>query len=95
MQDRELLERITVDPKVMVGKPVIRGTRLTVAYILNRLARSIRDLPMRRFKPAFCLPSKHWKARCLCPWPCNPLTAPCRGRLCELPSPDRERTIAA
>ncbi len=34
----ELLERITVNPKVMVGKPVIRGTRLTVEYILGLLA---------------------------------------------------------
>ena len=39
MKDQELLERITVNPKVMVGKPVIRGTRLTVEYILNLLAR--------------------------------------------------------
>ena len=38
MKDQELLERITVDPRVMVGKPVIRGTRLTVEYILNILA---------------------------------------------------------
>jgi len=38
MQDEQLLERITVDPKVMVGKPIIRGTRLTVEYILNLLA---------------------------------------------------------
>jgi uncharacterized protein (DUF433 family) len=38
MKDQELLERITVDPKVMVGKPVIRGTRLTVEFILNLLA---------------------------------------------------------
>jgi uncharacterized protein (DUF433 family) len=36
--DRELLERITLDPKVMVGKPVIAGTRLTVEYVLNVLA---------------------------------------------------------
>ncbi|MBN1890244.1 MAG: DUF433 domain-containing protein, partial [Thermoflexales bacterium] len=36
--DQQLLERITLDPKVMVGKPVIRGTRLTVEYILNLLA---------------------------------------------------------
>lgn len=38
MADEELLERITINPKVMVGKPVIRGTRLTVEYILNLLA---------------------------------------------------------
>jgi uncharacterized protein (DUF433 family) len=38
MEDRELLERITLNPKVMVGKPVIKGTRLTVEYILNMLA---------------------------------------------------------
>lgn len=38
MSDRELLERIVLDPKVMTGKPVIRGTRLTVEYILNLLA---------------------------------------------------------
>jgi uncharacterized protein (DUF433 family) len=38
MKDQELLSRITVDPKVMVGKPVIRGSRLTVEYILNLLA---------------------------------------------------------
>ncbi|MEW6441632.1 MAG: DUF433 domain-containing protein [bacterium] len=40
MKDDELLERITLDPKIMVGKPVIRGTRLTVDYILNLLAHS-------------------------------------------------------
>lgn len=38
MKEQQLLERITVNPKVMVGKPVIRGTRLTVEYILNLLA---------------------------------------------------------
>lgn len=38
MADDELLERITIDPKVMLGKPVIRGTRLTVEFILNLLA---------------------------------------------------------
>ena len=38
MQDEQLLERITTNPKVMVGKPVIKGTRLTVEYILNLLA---------------------------------------------------------
>ena len=38
MRDQELLERITLDPKVLVGKPVIRGTRLAVEYILGLLA---------------------------------------------------------
>ncbi|MGC8788284.1 MAG: DUF433 domain-containing protein [Anaerolineae bacterium] len=38
MKDEQLLERIVIDPKVMAGKPVIRGTRLTVEYILNLLA---------------------------------------------------------
>ena len=38
MTDQQLLNRITLDPKVMTGKPVIKGTRLTVDYILNLLA---------------------------------------------------------
>ena len=38
MKEQQLLERITLNPKVMAGKPVIRGTRLTVEYILNLLA---------------------------------------------------------
>lgn len=38
MTDQELLERIALNPKVMLGKPVIKGTRLTVEYILNLLA---------------------------------------------------------
>jgi uncharacterized protein (DUF433 family) len=38
MTDQKLLERITMNPNVMTGKPVIRGTRLTVEYILNLLA---------------------------------------------------------
>ena len=38
MKDQDLLERITLNPKVMAGKPIIKGTRLTVEYILNLLA---------------------------------------------------------
>jgi len=38
MEQKQLLERIALNPKIMVGKPVIRGTRLTVQYILNLLA---------------------------------------------------------
>lgn len=39
MTDEQLLERSTLDPNVMVGKPVIRGTRLAVEFILGLLAR--------------------------------------------------------
>ena len=38
MEQSQLLERIVVNPKIMVGKPIIRGSRLTVQYILNLLA---------------------------------------------------------
>ena len=38
MTDEQLLARIVVDDKVMAGKPVIRGTRLTVDHVLNLLA---------------------------------------------------------
>jgi uncharacterized protein (DUF433 family) len=33
-----LSERIVVDPEVLAGKPVIRGTRLAVEFILEILA---------------------------------------------------------
>ena len=33
--DLFLLDRIVINPRAMVGKPIVRGTRLTVEYILN------------------------------------------------------------
>jgi uncharacterized protein (DUF433 family) len=33
-----LSERIVVDPEILAGKPVIRGTRLSVEFILDLLA---------------------------------------------------------
>ena len=31
-------ERIEINPKIMFGKPVIKGTRITVEHILRKLA---------------------------------------------------------
>jgi len=38
MKADPLLDRIVVNPRVMVGKPIVRGTRLTVEHILNLMA---------------------------------------------------------
>jgi uncharacterized protein (DUF433 family) len=34
----EWQERIVSDPQVMVGKPVVKGTRLTVEHLMEQLA---------------------------------------------------------
>lgn len=38
MEQNQLLKRIEVNPEIMVGKPVVKGTRLSVQYVLNFLA---------------------------------------------------------
>ncbi len=38
MEEQKLLERITVNPMIFAGKPIIRGRRLTVEHILGMLA---------------------------------------------------------
>lgn len=38
MDDAKLLSRITVDPKIFSGKPIIRGRRLAVEHVLEMLA---------------------------------------------------------
>lgn len=37
----DLLERIKINPKIMLGKPVIRGTRIPVEIILRKLSQNI------------------------------------------------------
>lgn len=32
-------KRITVDPKVLVGKPVIKGTRIAVEFVIELMGR--------------------------------------------------------
>ena len=38
MSDEELLKRITFDPRIFGGKPVIRGMRIAVEHILGMMA---------------------------------------------------------
>ena len=38
MTEDKLLERITIDPKIFGGKPIIRGMRMAVEHVLGMLA---------------------------------------------------------
>ena len=39
MNNQSLLERISFNPQVLAGKPIIRGLRISVAMILELLAK--------------------------------------------------------
>jgi uncharacterized protein (DUF433 family) len=43
--------RIEINPKVMMGKPVIRGTRLTVELILRKLSEGAREADLMEAYP--------------------------------------------
>ena len=38
MTEAELLKRITIDPGIFGGKPIIRGMRIAVEHVLGMLA---------------------------------------------------------
>ena len=40
-KQQNYLDRIIVDPRIMVGKPVIKGTRIPVEIVLERLAEDL------------------------------------------------------
>jgi uncharacterized protein (DUF433 family) len=44
-------ERIIVDPKILVGKPVIKGTRLAVEFIVELLAQGWSESEITRNYP--------------------------------------------
>ena len=44
-------ERIIVDPDILVGKPVIKGTRLAVEFIIDLLAQGWNDDEILRNYP--------------------------------------------
>jgi len=46
-----LLQRIVVDPKIMVGKPVIRGTRVPVELVLRMVAQGVPEAEILREYP--------------------------------------------
>ena len=49
--DEQLKQRISLDPKVMTGKPVIRGTRIPVELIVRMLAQGISESEILREYP--------------------------------------------
>ncbi len=52
MDTQKLLERITCDPNILTGKPIVRGLRLSVEQILDLLSQGasaeelLQDYPM-------------------------------------------------
>jgi len=51
MDDGAWQERITVDPQVLVGKPVVKGTRLAVEFIVELLAQGWSEADILRNYP--------------------------------------------
>jgi uncharacterized protein (DUF433 family) len=51
MIDEKLIQRIEINPKVMVGKPVIRGTRIPVELIIRLLGQGIPEDEILRQYP--------------------------------------------
>jgi len=49
--DDNLLERIVCNPKVMVGKPIIRGTRIPVEIIVRMVGQGIPEAEILREYP--------------------------------------------
>jgi uncharacterized protein (DUF433 family) len=51
MTEKTLLKRIVVDPKIMLGKPVIKGTRLPVEIIIEKVAYGATTEDLRKDYP--------------------------------------------
>ena len=46
-----ITDRIDIDPAIMMGKPVIRGTRITVELILRKLAEGASEIELLQDDP--------------------------------------------
>lgn len=44
-------DRIVIDPKILVGKPIVRGTRLAVEFIIDLLAQGWSEAEVLRNYP--------------------------------------------
>jgi uncharacterized protein (DUF433 family) len=49
--DEQLVQRITLNPEIMAGKPIIRGTRIPVELIVRMLAQWIPESDILREYP--------------------------------------------
>lgn len=49
--DEQISQRITINPRVMAGKPVIRGTRIPVELIVRMMAQGIPESDILREYP--------------------------------------------
>ena len=51
LDEKKLLERIVIDPEIMVGKPVIKGTRIPIEIILHLLIQGKSKEDIKRSYP--------------------------------------------
>lgn len=51
LKTEDLLSRITINPTIMVGKPIIRGMRITVEQILRALAGGVSEQELLKEYP--------------------------------------------
>ena len=53
------MERITVNPKILGGKPIIKGTRITVEFILELLASDVSEKEILKDYPHLTVEDIH------------------------------------
>jgi uncharacterized protein (DUF433 family) len=67
-------ERIAIDPDILVGKPIVRGTRLAVEFIIDLLAQGWTEAEILRNYPGLT----HEDVQAFRPFcsPCRPSSRP-------------------
>jgi uncharacterized protein (DUF433 family) len=53
------IDRVDIDPHVMLGKPVIRGTRITVELILRKLSEGATESDLMDAYPGLSIEDIH------------------------------------